>query len=109
MAKKNYSIVYVPQNLRYWRKERRWNVRQLAERSPYSVTTVSEWERGKRDMTIAQLDAMCRTLGIPLDSVFLPPPERFSGMIEADEGEGKEEGAWPSPDVDQKHGKSAGS
>jgi transcriptional regulator with XRE-family HTH domain len=66
------------QRLREERKRRRMSLRRLAELSGLSTTTVHQIETGRGSPSLATLQAIATTLGVPLASLFEsgpPPPE----------------------------------
>lgn len=46
--------------LREWRKARGWNQTQAAKALGYSVTMVSDMERGRRGLTLRTVDKIAR-------------------------------------------------
>jgi transcriptional regulator with XRE-family HTH domain len=64
--------------LREARKARRLSLRQLAQASGLSPTTVHQIEAGRGSPSLATLQALATTLGVPLGGLFEsgPPPPR---------------------------------
>ena len=64
--------------LREERRRRRLSLRKLAEASGLSTTTVHQIEAGRGSPSLATLQALASTLGVPLAALFEsgpPPPE----------------------------------
>jgi transcriptional regulator with XRE-family HTH domain len=62
--------------LREERRRRRFSIRKLAEESDLSPTTVHQIETGRGSPSLATLQALASTLGVPLATLFEagPPP-----------------------------------
>ena len=75
------------QRLREERKRRRMSLRRLADLSGLSTTTVHQIETGRGSPSLATLQAIASTLGVPLASLFEsgPPPPEAAAFLPADE------------------------
>jgi transcriptional regulator with XRE-family HTH domain len=71
--------------LREERRRRRLSLRALAERSGLSPTTVHQVERGTGSPSLATLQAIATTLGVPLAALFEtgPPPQDAAVLMPA--------------------------
>jgi transcriptional regulator with XRE-family HTH domain len=73
--------VAVAGRLRALRLERGWSIRELARRSQLAPESVSRSERAVTEVTITNLEKLCRGLGITVSEFFegLEPPRTQPG------------------------------
>lgn len=62
MSTRPYDTKITGNNLRRLRQSRGWTQAELAEKVKRSVSTISNLERGARDMSVETFLALCRTL-----------------------------------------------
>ena len=63
-------------NLAEWRSENDLLLKQVAPEFGVSITTLHDWENGKRFPTGKHLDAISRYTGVPVCRLFCPSPEQ---------------------------------
>ena len=63
-------------NLAEWRSENGLLLKQVAPEFGVSVTTLHDWENGKRFPTSEHLDAISHYTGVPVCRFFCPTPEQ---------------------------------
>lgn len=75
------------ERLREERRRRRFSLRRLAELSGLSTTTVHQIEAGRGSPSLATLQALASSLGVPLASLFEsgPPPPEAAVLLSANE------------------------
>ena len=73
--------------LREERRRRRYSLRELAEASRLSPTTVHQIEAGRASPSLATLQALASTLGVPLATLFESdaPPAKAAVLLRAGE------------------------
>jgi DNA-binding XRE family transcriptional regulator len=52
-------------NLRFWRRRRRLNIKEAAGKLGVAKSAWSQWESGKRSPSVASVNLIARTLGLP--------------------------------------------
>ena len=57
--------------------------RELARRVGVSLTTISDWERGRSEPLSGKLAAIAQALGVTIGDLFVPDPESGSGSATA--------------------------
>ncbi len=75
------DLVKVGERLRRLRKERGWNLEDLAERTNLSRAYLSRLENGERQPSLAALFHVAQAYGVAFSSLFEPEPDLDSGVI----------------------------
>ncbi len=75
------DLVKVGERLRRLRKERGWNLEDLAERTNLSRAYLSRLENGERQPSLAALFHVAQAYGVAFSSLFEPEPDLDSGVV----------------------------
>jgi len=71
MNKSGINLLRLGLNIRRWRHGRRLTQAALAAQVGCGVGTISAIERGRRDVSVEMLFALCRALGCPVKELLL--------------------------------------
>jgi len=71
----------IAQRIKGARSERKWSIRELAERSGVSPRFLTTLESGEGNISVVRLSDVCDALGIPLHDIFAPAPDLSRGVI----------------------------
>ena len=75
------DLIKLGTRLRELRKERRWRLEDLAERTNLSRPYLSRLEGGERQPSLGALFSVAQAYGVTLSSLFEPEPEAKNGVI----------------------------
>ena len=68
---------FLSRNLARWRQEHDLLLKQVAPDLGVSITTLHDWETGRRFPTGEHLDAISRYTGVAVCRLFCPDPEHW--------------------------------
>lgn len=89
----NPNELAVPTYLRQWRKFRKWNQEELAERAGLTAASISQLENGKQGFTADSLARLSKALGCTPAAILAYDPTRADSF-------------WPLLEVaDRLHGR----
>lgn len=75
LASEETAQMLFSKSLAEWRQENALLLKQLAPELGVSITTLHDWENGKRFPTAEHLDAISRHTGMPVCRLFCADPE----------------------------------
>lgn len=78
---KKAALVYVRQNIRFWREDRRLTVKQLAVYAGVSASSLGNMERGESPITVAALLRIADALKVSPERFLEAPPALHEGEI----------------------------
>jgi transcriptional regulator with XRE-family HTH domain len=61
---------YIGANIRYYRAQRGWSLRQLAEISGVPYTTISSWEKQRVEIPYEGAVTLARAFGVPVQLIW---------------------------------------
>lgn len=77
----------IGKKINQFRKEKKWTIQEFSRQSGISTALVSQLERGIGNPSLNVLRAICRTLGVPLSSLFFEEIDNASLICRADQRE----------------------
>ncbi len=61
---------YTGKNIRYYREQKGWSLRELNERSGVTYTLIGKYERGESEIPYAQARKLADALAIPVQLIW---------------------------------------